>query len=320
MKFLFVICAVVLGLAACGGRAAEDSVYVNVGMMRGPSALGLLHLMENAESSGNNYNFTIAGSPDEIVPLLVRGEIDIAAVPANLAAVLFNNPNLEISVISINTLGVLYIVDTSDSVDSVADLAGRSIAAFGQSATPEFVLNFVLRQNGLEPGQDVTINWHGSNEEIAAELAAGRANIAMFPEPFVTTVLMQNSAAQIALDVNEEWARVQPDYGMVMTATIARNAFIEAHPDALATFLTENSNSVEFVNGNPAAAADMAVYHGIIPNPNIAANAIPRSNLVFYTGDTMRNYLMGFLRVLYAANPASVGGTMPRQCCFFHTP
>jgi len=214
-------------------------------------------------------------------------------------------------------MGVLHVIDTTGEIGSIADLAGRTVHLSGLGASPEFVFNYVLRQNGLEPGVDVYLEFHAEQPQIAALMAEGIAQIALLPEPFATTVTMQNEDATHALDLTQEWNNVQPDYGLVMTAMIVRSEFLAQNPSAIGIFMTEYEMSVNFVNSNVEEAAEIAVEFGIIPNPNIAAQAIPRSNQVFITGERMQNYMQGYLGVLYAQAPASIGGALPDETFYF---
>ena len=291
-----------------------EPVTVRVAALRGPTALGLLYFMNEHEEG---YNFELLGSPDEIPPLLVRGDIDIAAIPGNLASVLYNRMEGEVQALAIVTLGVLHIVDTTGEINSIADLAGRTIFAPAPGATPEFALNYVLTQNGPVPNVDVNIEFRTEPAEIAALIEAGHAEIALLPEPFVSTVLARIDNLEIALDLSEEWDRVQPDYGLTMSVVIARREFLENNPEAVAIFLEKYANSIEFMTTNIPEAALLATDFGIIPNTTIAESALPRTNIVFITGEEMKRNLMGFYNVLYNAEPQSIGGALPSERFFF---
>ena len=316
---LFLTAAMIFVGCTGGVESSSESeaVEVRVAAMRGPTAMGLLGLMDAAErgEARNEYSFEILGSPDLVPPLFVQGAVDIAAVPGNLAAILHNR--MDVRALAIVTLGVLHVVDATGEVHSIEDLRGRTIFVSGQGATPEFALNYVLRQNGLTPGEDVFVDFRAEHTEIAALLQTGVAEIALLPEPFVSTVLVQVDGLRVALDLSAEWDAVQPDYGLIMSVVVARREFIEENPEAVAIFLEEYAGSVEFVNTNIAEAADVAALFDIIPNPAIAAQAIPRTNIVFITGEEMRRNLEGFYRVLYEAEPQSIGGEMP-DTTFYH--
>ena len=319
-KFLpLTLMILVIFITACNRTPETDPTTVRVAALRGPTALGLLHLMEeNAQGSTvNHYEFELLGSPDQIPPMLARGDIDIAAIPGNLASILYNNLDGEVQALAIVTLGVLHIVDTTGEVNSIADLAGRTIFASGQGATPEFALNYVLMQNGLTPGVDVDIQFRAEHTEIAALLETGQAEIALLPEPFVSTVLARIDGLRLALDLTEEWDRVQPDYGLIMSVVIGRRSFIEENPEVVATLMEEYAASIAFMTGNLTAAAQLAAYYEIIPNAAIAEQALPRTHMTFISGETMQRNLLGFYNVLYQAAPQSIGGRIPNENFFF---
>ena len=305
--------------SASNPSTSSEPATVRIAAMRGPTALGLLGLMdEHAQgNTSNNYEFELLGSPDEVPPLLVRGDVDVAVVPGNLAAVLYNRMDGDVQALAVVTLGVLHVVDTTGEIQSVADLAGRTIFAHGQGATPEFALNYVLTQNGLTPGVDVIVEFRAEHAEIAALLETGQAEIALLPEPFVSTVMARIDGLRVALDLTEEWDRVQPDYGLIMSVVIARREFLENNPQAVAILMEEYAASINFMTTNIPAGAQLAAYYGIIPNATIAEAALPGTNLVFLTGDVMRRNLMGFYNVLYNADATSVGGQLPDGDFFF---
>jgi len=325
LRKILLACAAMLlfafvALTACGqGDEAAPDVTINMAVLPGVSSLGALWLMDAAENgeTANTYNIEILGSPEEIPPHIVRGTMDIVAVPTNLASILYNQTDGGVRVLALSTLGVLHLVDTTGEIHSVADLRGRTVHLSGMGATPEFAFSHVLRQNGLEPGVDVFLEFHAMQPQIAALIEQGVAEIALLPEPFATTVLMNNANVRHALDLSEEWRRVQPDYALVMTAIIVRTEFLEEHPAAVAAFMREFEQSIEFANTHVNDAAELAVRFGLIPNVDIAAQSLPRSNQVFITGARMQRYMHGYLAVLYEQLPASIGGALPDEDFYF---
>lgn len=317
-----VIIAWLFALSACGGgngEEAADQPVIRVAALRGPTAMGLLHLMDAHEqgTATGEYSFELAGAPVEIPPLLARGDIDVAVVPANLAAVLYNQMDGAVQALAVVTLGVLHIADMTGEVNAIEDLRGRTIFATGEGATPEFALNYVLKQNGLMPDEDVFIEFRAEAAEIAAAIELGQAEVALLPEPFASTLAVRFDNLRIVMDLTEEWNRVQQDYGLIMSVVIARRGFLEAYPVAIASFMDEYAASINFMTDNLTEAAQLVVDAGLVPSTAIAQAALPRTNMVFITGDEMRRNLMGFFRVLYNANPASVGGALPDEDFFF---
>ncbi len=284
---------------------------VSVAALRGPTAMGLAKLMydsENGVSDGNAYTFTLEGAPDAVVPMIVRGDVDIAAIPGNLASVLYQRTKGNVEVIGINTLGVLYIVENGSSVGSIEDLRGRTIYSAGKGATPEYALQYVLDAYGLEVGKDVYIEWKSEHAECVAALASDPQGVAMLPQPFATTAMMRDGNIRVALDLNELWQE-KTGHVLITGVTVARKDFIEANEDALSIFLSSYADSVEYVNGN-AEGASLVGYYGIVPEA-VAEKAIPYCNIVLITGEEMKKALSGYLDILFSQNPQSVGGAVP---------
>lgn len=297
------------------GEPQTDAVRVV--SLKGPTAMGLAKLSADEGDSGK-YQFALAASPDEITPQLVQGNVDIAAVPANLAAVLYNKTEGQVRVLAVNTLGVLYIVENGDSVKSVEDLRGKTIYASGKGATPEYALNHVLAANGIDPQTDVTIEWKSEHTECAAALATAENAIAMLPQPFVTTAQAKNDKIRVALDLNELWESSSLDAGGLITGVaVARAEFVDANPEKVAEFLDEYKSSVEFTKTNVAETAQIIVDSGILPSVEIAQKALPQCSITFIEGGEMKQKLSGYLKVLFEQNPQSVGGAAPDDAFYF---
>ena len=303
--------------------ASGEETAVNVMALKGPTAMGMVQLMDNAEAglvNGNSYTFTIAASADEVTPKLVQGEADIAAVPANLASVLYNNTEGQVQVLAINTLGVLYIVENGDSVQTVSDLAGKTIYASGKGSTPEYALNYILSENGIDPEADVTIEWKSEHSECVAALASDEDGIAMLPQPFVTTAQTQNENLRIALDLTEEWDALQADAdtpsALLTGVVVVRTAFAEEHPEAVNAFLDSYRESVDYVNANVTDAAALIEKYDIV-TAAVAEKALPYCNITFIEGREMQEKLSGYLNVLYEQNPTSVGGALPADDFYY---
>ena len=332
---IFALCltlALALSLAACGQKAnetpeetpeppaqeAEAPVTARVAALKGPTAMGLVKLMSDApySSSGPLYDFTLAGSADEVTPALIKGELDMACVPANLAAVLYNKTGGDIEVLAVNTLGVLYIVETGESVQSIADLKGQTIVAAGKGSTPEYALRYLLSENGVDPDNDVTIDWKSEHSECVAALAGGQAAIALLPQPFVTVAQSKIEGLRMALDLTAEWDALDNGSTLITGVIVARRGFVEEHPAAVSTFLSYYAASVDWVNANTADAAALIGEYGIV-DAAVAEKALPYCNIVCLTGAELLEALPGYLYVLWEADPAAVGGEMPDNSFYF---
>lgn len=312
-KLSAIVLALVIFVNICGCGKVQGT-DIKIGAMKGPTTIGLLQLMEEAKAGNtdNAYSFTMATAADELTPLLIKGELDIALVPANVASVLYNKTEGGISVIDINTLGVLYMVSGNAEITSFADLKGQTIYLTGKGTTPDYVLQYLLSANGI--GLDeVVLDYRSEATEVAALLAENPEAVGLLPQPFVTVACTQNEALSICLSMTEEWAKVQGENGssMVTGVTIVRNDFLEENPEAVELFLAEHADSTAYVESNLTGVAALCVEAGIIANEPIAVKAIPYCNITCITGEKMKQALSGYLQVLYEMNPEAVGGKLP---------
>ena len=338
LKNILALCltlALVFALAACGQKTdAPDEpdeqqteqqtendtpAHYSIAALKGPTAMGLVKLMQDSESgetSGNDYTFTLAGSADEVTPALIKGELDMACVPANLAAVLYNKTEGEIEVLAVNTLGVLYIVENGESVQSMANLKGKTIVAAGKGSTPEYALRYLLAENGIDPDSDVTIDWKSEHSECVAAMASGQATIALLPQPFVTVAQGKIEGLRMALDLTKEWDALGNGSSLITGVIVARRAVVEENPAAVEAFLKDYAASVDWVNANTADAAALIGEYSIV-DAAVAEKALPYCNIVCLTGADLLEALPGYLEVLYNASPAAVGGEMPDNSFYF---
>ena len=310
---------------------AEEPVNMKVAAMTGPTGMGLVKLMAlagtpmaegtdmstvteaalaDSGSREGDYTFSLAGTADEISPLLIKGELDAACVPANLASVLYNKTEGEIVTLGINTLGVLYIVDKGDSVQSIADLKGKTIVSAGKGSVPEYGLRHLLIQNGIDPDQDLTIDWKSEQAECVAALASGAADIAMMPQPYVTVAQTKVEGLRVAVSLTEEWEKLDNGSAMLTGVVVARKSFVEEHPAKVEEFLADYAASVGWVNANTADAASLVGGYGIVAAP-VANKALPHCNIVCVTGEEMHSMLSGYLAALAEQAPNAVGGKLP---------
>ncbi len=297
---------------------AFDGKALNVAALNGPTAMGLAELMEEARIDEENYEFEIFGTPDEVVAELVGGKLDAAAIPCNLASVLYNKTEGKVRLAAINTLGVLYVVETGDSVQTVADLKGKTIYAVGKGATPEQVLRYVLTQNGIDPDKDVTIEYKSEAAEIAALMKeAGESVIAMLPQPFVTSVSMQNDKIRVALDMTREWNAVSGGNELLTGCFVVRSDIIKSRRDDVDDFLDDYEDSVEYAQEHPAETAKLIESFGILPKAAIAEKALPACNITYIQGERMKTLMEAYLSVLFESNPQSIGGKLPAEDFYY---
>ncbi len=311
-KTASLILALVLAFSASGCSEKKTEIGnepVNITMLKGPTGIGAVKLMEESEKNetDGNYNINVSAAADDAMAKIISGEVDIAAVPTNIAPLIYNKTNGNIEVLAVNTLGVLYIVENGDSIHTIEDLEGKTIYSSGQGAVPEYVLNYLLEKNNVE---NVNIVYMTEHAEVAAALADGRADIALLPEPNVTAVIMKNSEIRIAVDVNDEWKKTNGSE-LAMGCIVAGKEFIDENKEAVDIFLKEYSESIDYVNNNVSEAAELVEKYGIMASSDAAVKAIPNCNIVYKEKDEMKTMLESFYDVLYKANPKSVGGEIP---------
>ncbi|MCQ2452287.1 MAG: ABC transporter substrate-binding protein [Oscillospiraceae bacterium] len=290
-----------------------EPATIRLGGLKGPTSMGMVKLLEDAEAGEtfNTYEFTMAAAADELTPLLLKGELDVLAVPANLGSVLYNNSEGAVQMLAVNTLGVIYIVEKGgETVTDMASLKGKTIYATGKGSTPEYALAYLLSEYGLDMETDVTVEWKSEPSEVVAQMAAMDNAVAMLPQPFVTVAGNQLEGLRIALSLTEVWDALDNGSQFITGGLIVRTAFAEEHPDALAKFLEEYIASTEYVNANPADAAVMIEKYDIV-KAAIAEKALPYCNIVGIAGSEMKDMLEGYLQVLFDQNPKAVGGALP---------
>lgn len=309
-------------LTGCGSnKASEEKITVKVGALKGATTLGLLPLQDKAANGGanENYEFSMMTAADELLPLMIKGELDIALLPSNVASVLYQKTSGGVTVIDINTLGVLYMVSGNSSISSVANLAGKTIYLTGKGTTPDYVLHYILNGNGIDADQDCTLEYRSEATEVAALLAENPDAIGLLPQPFVTAACAQNDALSVIMDMNAEWEKLQGESGsrLVTGVTVVRNEFLQEHENAVAAFMEEHKASAESMNTDVENGAKLAVASEIIAKEPIALKAIPKCNITYIDGNEMKQALSGYLQVLYEQNPESVGGALPQDDFYY---
>jgi len=346
IMFVSILVALVIVLVSCGGSTSLDtstgqisevinnvddeqvtneqvavSINMRIAALLGPTGMGMVGLMEESEQdkTANDYEFSLVGSPDDLVSKIVSNEIDVAAVPANLAAVLYQRTQGAIQLAAVNTLGVLFVLEKADElgkgddIKSIGDLRGKTVNISGKGATPDFAFRYILQENGLVPDKDVILDYTLQHADLATAMAAGEFDYALLPQPHVTSALLRNQDLRIALDLTEEWSLVTESSDLIMGVIIVQREFAENNKDAFNQFLQEYRASVDFVNKDQSAAGQLMEKFGILPNEQVAASAIPYSNIVYIDAVQARESLEENYRILYEFEPKSVGGKLPDE-------
>lgn len=320
---LLLALAMALSLTACGTQANTEPeqpddtpapAEVNLYVLSGPTGIGAMNLWAAADAgeTQNTYHITMPGANDEVVAAISNGDADIAAVATNLAATLYNKTNGGVTVLAVNTLGVLSLLGSGQEIASIADLAGKTIYAPGQGANPEYILRYVLSGNGLDPDKDVTIQFVGEGSELLTVWQTDPEAVIMAPQPVATSILMQNENTRTLFNMTDEWDKVSGgDSTLMMGCVIVRNAFLQENPGAVELFLQEYAASIEKAQSDVEGTAALCEQYGLIPKAALAQKAIPSCGLTFVTGAEMKSALSGYLQVMFDADPKSVGGAMP---------
>lgn len=313
-KILSVVLAAVLLLASAAVSAeGTEKTTVRLGGLKGPTSMGMVKLLEDNENglTANRYEFTLAGSPNDLTPALLKGDLDVLAVPVNLGAILFGKSGGAVQLAAVNTLGVLYVVEKGgETIQSLEDLKGKTLYATGKGSTPEYALAYLLAQHGVDIGADLTVEWMSEHTEVVAKMAAAENAVALLPQPFVTVAAGQVENMRVALDLTKEWDSLDNGSQLITGGLVVRKAFAEENPEALAAFLEEYAASTAYTNEHPAEAAQLIEKFDII-KAAVAEKAIPFCNIVCVTGDEMKGIVTGYYQTLFDQNPEAVGGAMP---------
>ena len=315
---LLLALAMAFTLMACGQKA--ETAEMNVYVLAGPTGVGAMPLWAKSDAgeTENTYHFTMPAANDEVVAAISKGEADIAAVATNMAATLYNKTDGGVTVLAVNTLGVLSMLTSGEALDSVSALKGKTIYTPGQGANPEYILRYVLEKNGLDPDRDVTIRFVGDGSELVGVWQQDKDAVIMAPQPVATTILMKHEGSRKVLDMTEEWRKVSDDdSALMMGCVIVRNAFLAEHRGAVDTFLREYAASIESAQNDVPATAALCEQYGLIPKAALAEQAIPQCGLTFVTGSDMQKQLQGYLQVMCDANPKSVGGKLPAEDFYY---
>lgn len=302
---------------AASSQAAGSSA-IRIAGLKGPTSMGLVKLMNDSEEgkASNSYEFTMAAAADEITPKLIKGDLDMAAVPANLASVLYSKTQGKVVVLNVNTLGVTYIVENGKAINSVADLKGKTIYGTGKGSIPEYALRFVLKKNGLDPDKDVKLEWKSEPTEVVALMKQQKDVVAMLPQPFVTVAAGQVENYRVALSITDEWAKQDKESKFITGVMVARKDFVEQNKDKVAAFLKEYEASIKYANENVEDAAKLVEKYDIV-KAAVAKNALPKCNITFIAGDEMKTALSGFYKALFDLAPESVGGALPNEDIYY---
>lgn len=311
---ILLIALMVLCLLSSCGKTEKKADNVNVSVLNGTTGFGMAYLMDqNSNSaSSNKYTFSVETDASVITAALIKGEIDIAALPTNAASNIYNKTKGGVQIVAVNTLGVLYVVENGTSVKSIEDLEGKTIYCPAQN--PAFILEYILNKNNVNATIDTT---YSAPADLRTAVASGKVEIAVLPEPMVTIAKSANPSLSVALDLTKEWNKTEEKNSFVQGCIVVRTEFAKEYPDSVSLFLDEYKMSIEYVNENPEGAAELIAKYNIFANKNVAKTAIPKCNITFLEGVEMKNAMSAFLDAMYSVNPASIGGALPEDDFYY---
>lgn len=321
---LLLAALLVLGLTACGGEPEQpqpvEYAATNFYVLSGPTGIGAANLKDRAEKGQTeiNYNINIVKEPTEIVAKISKKEADIAAIATNLAAKIYNTTNGAVTVLAVNTLGVLNVVTPAGvEVKSLADLKGKKVYTTGAGSNPEYIINYLLEKNNIDKKKDIELEFKAEGTELLTVWATDPDAIIIAPQPVATSLTIQNQGAKIAIDLTKEWEKVGGDSALMQGCVVVRNEFLEKNPETVKKFLDEYKASVDAANNDLDTTAALCESYGIVAKAAIAKKAIPNCNLCFIKGSEMKTKLSGYLAVMFAADKTSVGGKLPADDFYY---
>lgn len=330
LALLTALLLILLPLASCKKqeqKSADEKTNVRIYTLNGTTGFGMAKLMEDA-AAGNfekeTYTVTVKTDPVEVRTALINGDVDIAALPTNLASTVYNVSEGAIQILAVNTRGCLYLL-TNDGTEigSFADLAGKTVYAPAQN--PTMILKHLCEANGLTVGTDVTIkNDYAEAAALQARFAQGATvaggtdtvSIVVLPEPAVTAVTAAAKGNGVTvsnrINLTDEWDKLDGHAGtLVQGCVVVRKAFADAHPETVERFLTAYKSSVEYVKTNVAEVARLIEKHGLFAKAAVAEKAIPKCNIAYLDGAEMKAAMTAYLTVLQGINANAIGGKLP---------
>ena len=320
MIFTFCACTATNNDVSSTPTAEPDYASANVYVLSGPTGIGAANLKSLADNKKTavDYNINVVAQPDEVVSKISNGEADIAAIATNLAAKLYNKTNGGISILAVNTLGVLNVVTPKGvEIKSLAELKGKKIYTTGQGSNPEFIINYLLEKNNIDKTKDLTLEFKAEGTELLTVWATDPEAIIIAPQPVATTLTVKHEGSKIAIDLTDEWEKVGEGSALMMGCVVVRNEYLKENPETVKKFLEEYKASIDAANNDIDGTAPLCETYGIVAKAAIAKKAIPNCNLCFIKGSEMKNKLSGYLNVLFTADKTSIGGKLPADDFYY---
>lgn len=316
----------VFTLAACGKEpepvTTTTEVYpdmlvrdekINVACFRAGSAVSLTHARATKEDA---CVITFSNSVDEITSLIKSGKADIAALPLNTAAQLYNKTNGGIKIMSITALNSLYLVEKGDIIKKLSDFKGKTVVTSGKGTVFDYYLLYVLKESGIDPETDITIRYLDTYDDVVADAKGENSSgLCVVPCNYACEILY----AEKGYDTVESFTNIlklKTEMVFAAECLAVRTEYLEAHPDLVEEFLDFADMSATFITSSARAGLYLIDAKLFADEEKALANVF-NCNPVCIQGDELVTLASENLKFLYELDPDSVGGALPDENIYY---
>lgn len=297
----------------------ENDVAIRIGVLRGPNGMGMSYLMEenSLDAYETSYQISFLASADKLATRFTRGDLEFATLPTTVAANLYKETNGEIQLLGVNMLGGFYLVENGTSIQTISDLKNLELSSSSRPATAQYVLEHLLEANAIEENEQPKVNYVVDNLKLSSAIVSGEIDIAMLPEPFLSTLLQRNKGLRVALDLSEEWQDVYGDSILPMGCLVVNKEFALKNPESIARFIQHYKTSVEYVNKNQKEAGLLIEKHKLLNNARQATNSIDRSQITWIDASEVQEDVLKYLEIFLESDKNIIGGEVPDEEFFY---
>ncbi len=314
-----ILILIILFILGCKSEQKREKNEFVIATLKGPSAISMIHMIDSVEKYQNKtLDFQIINEPMQVRKMMLEGEADMAVLPTTMAAILYNK-GLNYQLAAIPVWGTLYLFGKDSTISTWQDLKGKRVYLMAKGMSPDVVFRYLLQKNGLEPEEDVILDYSfPTHIDLAQAVAANRAELAVISEPLVSLVMQKNPAVHSLLDLNAEWNKAHQDSILfAQTALLVSKDLAKNEHEWMNAFLDLYKHALQKVNRSPASYSSAIVEHGILPDTTIARSTIPRCNLHFREAWPIQKEITAYLNIFYEMNPEIIGGKLPDEAFFY---
>jgi NitT/TauT family transport system substrate-binding protein len=297
---------------------SKPGIIINIASLKGPTSIGMIKMHEDHPSLGESIttNYEIVASPDIMISKILSKEVDIATLPTNVAAKLYNK-GLNLKLAAIVGENVLYVLSQGNKITSWESLKGKKINVISKGSTPDVVFRYLLKKNNIDPVTDVNLDYSVEQVELSQLMISGKADLAILPEPFVTMVLTKNSNVNLAFDFGKEWAKVRNGQSLPMSCLVINADLAKSNPEAITAFLEKYKESIQWVNSNIGDAAKLVEKFKIGMDAVTAQEAIPRCNIKYTDSNQSKDLVNDYMKTMFDFSPEDIGGKIPDEKFYY---